>query len=472
MNHRAAGLVVAGVVLALLPAVPTSGVVAAAPSPGAAGIGDPYFPLDGNGGIDVRHYGIHDSYDFAERRLTGFTRLTVRATKDLSRFDLDLLLPVSSVTVDRRPARFGRPNAHELRITPARPLAAGTTFVVVVRYGGRPGRISWEGERNWLADDHEVVTMNQPHMAPWWFPANDHPRDRARMDIHITTPRGQRVVANGHLVGRAVHGQQVTTHWHAAEPMVPYLAFFAAGRFDVEHGVHDGLPWYVAVSRRIPGADRDRSMALMKRTPALVDWLEAELGVAYPFSNTGGVTTNLSPGFALETQTRPTYPVLGSGSVTTVVHELAHQWFGDSVAVENWRDIWLNEGAATFMEVRYEAWRGGETGEHWLSDWYAVLADDATFWRLPIDDPGPEHLFDWQVYQRGAMALQALRNRIGPDDFAVLLDQWLTRNRGGNGSTVKFRALAAEVSGEDLQGFFDAWLSSSTRPDPTAANGL
>jgi aminopeptidase N len=459
-------------VLALLPTAPTAGVVAAAPSPGAAGMGDPYFPLDGNGGIDVRHYGIHDSYDFAHRRLSGFTRLTVRATKDLSRFDLDLLLPVRSVTVGGRTARFGRPDAHELRITPARPIAAGAKFEVVVRYAGRPARISWQGESNWLADAHEVVAMNQPHMAPWWFPANDHPRDRARMDIHITTSRDQRVVANGRLVRRAVHGERVTTHWRAAEPMVPYLAFFAAGRFAVEHGVHDGLPWYVAVSRAISDADRHRSMVLMKRTPALVDWLEGELGLPYPFSTTGGVTTSLSPGFALENQTRPTYPVLDPGSVTTVVHELAHQWFGDSVAVANWRDIWLNEGAATFMEVRYTASHGGESGEHWLSDWYAVLADDPTFWRLPIDDPGPDHLFAWQVYQRGGMTFQALRNRIGPDDFAVLLDRWLTGNRGGNGSTEEFRALASEVSGEDLQGFFDAWLSSGTRPDPTAANGL
>ncbi|GAB3767609.1 aminopeptidase N [Nocardioides ginsengisegetis] len=474
--RRWAALATSALVLGLLPgAVPAvadpAPTAAEMPSPGAAGMGDPYFPLDGNGGIDVVRYEVHDTYDFTTRHLSGWTRLTVRATQALSRFDLDLLLPVQGVTVDGVPAAYAKPDLHELRVTPASPIARGDRVQVLVRYAGQPEKLGWNGEHNWLADDSEVVAMNEPHMAPWWFPANDHPRDRALMDLHITTAADKQVVANGHLVGREVHGRRATTHWRAAEPMVPYLAFFAAGHFVIRHGVHDGLPWYVAVSDRIPTSTRNASLRLMERTPGIVTWLERQLG-HYPFADTGGLTTSLNPGFALENQTRPTYPVLTSEAVTTVVHELAHQWFGDSVAVANWRDIWLNEGAATFMEARYAETHGGQSAQQWLEYWYDTLADDADFWTLQVDDPGRDHIFDWQVYQRGGMALQALRHRIGNDDYWRLLRQWVHSRAGGNGSTRQFEALAEQVSGQQLDGFFKAWLVDPTRPARTAANGL
>ena len=468
---RAAALLTASLALAAPVVAPASARVEARPSPGSAGIGDSYFPLDGNGGIDVTRYQVHDRYRFEQRRLSGWTRLTVRATQDLSRFDLDFLLPVRRVTVDGRPAEFRRVDGHELRIVPATPLLDGQGFRVRVAYDGRPGRAEYAGGSSWLANASEVVTMGEPHMAPWWFPANDHPRDRARMDLHLTVPRAKNVVANGELVSRTVHGARATTYWRAVEPMAPYLAFFAAGDFVVRKGEHEGLPWYVAVSRALPQGARTRSLRLMKRTPGIVDWLETQLG-DYPFSSTGGLTTDLDPGFALENQTRPTYPVLGRRSRSVVVHELAHQWFGDSVAVENWRDIWLNEGAATFMEVRYDETHGGESASDWLSTRYDAFGASDDFWNLDIADPGPRRLFDFSVYVRGAMALQALRQRIGEADFWVLLRSWVDENRYGNGSTPAFAALAERVSGEDLDGFFQAWLRERSRPAATPENGL
>jgi aminopeptidase N len=469
--RRAAALLTACLTLSgLSVAAPSS--AEATPAPGSPSIGDPYFPLDGNGGIDVTRYEVHDRYRFAQRRLSGWTRLSVRATQDLSRFNLDFLLPVDRVTVDGRRAAFSRARGHELRIVPATPLLDGQRFRVRVAYAGRPGRAEYAGEANWLADDTEVVTMNEPHMAPWWFPANDHPRDRARMDIHITVPRAMQVVANGRRVSRTVQGGRATTHWRAVEPMVPYLAYFAAGSFVVRHGRNDGLPWLVAVSRQIPKAARARSMRLMRRTPGVVDWLETQLG-DYPFSTTGGLTTGLGPGFALENQTRPTYPVMGAGAPDIVVHELAHQWFGDLVAVENWRDIWLNEGFATFMEVHYDATHGGRSARAWLSDLYNAYGADDDLWNLTIADPQPRRLFDEAVYVRGAMALQALRQRIDDDPvFWTLLRTWIAENRYGNGSTEEFHTLAERVSGQELDGFFEAWLRNRSRPARTADNGF
>ena len=443
-----------------------------APTAGAGGIGDPYWPLDGNGGIDVASYEIRNRYAFASQRLGGRTRVELRATADLSSFALDFLLDVSKVTVDGRPARFVKTDdGHELRITPSEPLAAGSRHTVVVTYDDRPADHSYAGERNWLANRREVVTMNEPHMAPWWFPSNDHPQDKAMVDVRIRVPNGREVVSNGELKGRRVGRTSTTWHWRADEPMAPYLAFFAAGDFTVARGVHRGLPWLVAVSQGLSQRDEEASMRLMRRTPGVIAGLEKDLG-AYPFSVVGGLTTSLDTGFALENQTRPTYPAVGSSYTSLVVHELAHQWFGDDVAVQQWRDIWLNEGFATFMEWRWSETHGGRTGAQVLDDYYDNVSEQSDFWQVVVADPGAANVFDDAVYGRGAMTLQALRNRVGDRDFWRILRSWIREQAGGNGSSEEFEALAARVSGLDLTGFFAAWLRTPAKPAPTADNGL
>lgn len=454
------------------PAGTGSGTVATVePRPGAAGIGDAYWPLDGNGGLDVLHYDVHATYDLAAGVLTGRTTLTVRATQDLSRFQLDLLLPVTSVLVDGVPADHDRPHPHELRVTPSEPLAAGRRFAVDVVYAGEPGSIAYAGERSWAAGTGEVVTMNEPHMAPWWFPANDHPTDKARFDITVTGPATHQVVANGLLVERVVEGDLATTHWRATDPMTTYLAFFALGRYDVVETTRDGLPSYVAVSRQLPPAVRRASLRSLGRTPGITAWLEQRLG-RYPFESTGGLATSLDVGFALENQTRPTYASYSATDRSTVVHELAHQWFGDSVSVRRWRDIWLNEGFATFMEAAYAEEHGGTSAQRWLRTQYRDHRSSDAFWDLDLTDPGPGRIFDTSVYVRGAMALQALRHRLGERDFWRVLRTWLRDRRHGTGSIGAFQRLAEAVSSDDLDRFLGVWLSAPRPPAPTSANGL
>ena len=221
----------------------------------------------------------------------------------------------------------------------------------------------------------------------------------------------------------------------------------------------------MAVSKRLaPSVRRDR-MELMERTPEIVSWLETRLG-DYPFGQTGGLTTSLQPGFSLENQTRPTYST-GIG-LNTVVHELAHQWFGDSVAVHGWRDIWLNEGFATFMEAAYAEAHDGQDAQKWLEQTWQAFPQEDPYWMLPIGDPGPKNIFAWAVYTRGSMTLQALRHRVGESAFWTILRTWVADREGGNGTTEEFQALAEQVSGEDLDGFFTAWLVTGERPAHTA----
>jgi aminopeptidase N len=470
LRRASAALLAAVVVAPVLVAQAASG-EQAAPA-GSSGVGDPYWPLDGNGGIDVRSYAISNRYALAKKRLRGRTTIRLVATSDLASFSLDFLLKVSKVTVDGAPAAFTRTDGgHELRITPAQPLAAGSEHTVAVAYADRPGKYAYAGERNWLASRREVVTMNEPHMAPWWFPANDHPLDKAVVDVRIRVPRGREVISNGKLRGRKVGKRSTTWHWRADEPMVPYLAFFAAGDFAIAEGRHQGLPWLVAVSERLSPGDQQASMRLMKKSPRIVAGLEKDLG-DYPFSVVGGLTTGLNPGFALENQTRPTYPAVGGSYTSLVVHELAHQWFGDDIAVQQWRDIWLNEGFATFMEWRWAETHGGRSGAATLSSYYDNVGASSEFWKVTIADPGADRVFDPAVYDRGAMALQALRNRVGDVAFWRIIRTWIREQKGGNGSTEEFEEVAGRVSGQDLGAFFTAWLRTPSKPARTADNGL
>lgn len=447
----------------------------APPATGAAGIGDPYFPLDGNGGIDVRHYDVDVRYSFPTAArpavLSGTTTLTLRATQALRRFNLDLLLGVDAVRVDGTSARFAKDGRHELQITPPQPLRAGQVVEVAVDYHGQPGALAWGGERNWLGDRSEVVTMNEPHMAPWWFPANDHPRDKATFDVAVTTAADKVVISNGEQVARtAATGGLATTRWRVQDPMTTYLAFFAAGDFEVRSGTSPaGTPVLSAISRRFAPARRAEMWRVLGRAGQVTDWLERELG-PYPFTSTGGLVTALTPGFALENQTRPTYGGWIDPSVQ--VHELAHQWFGDSVAVRRWRDIWLNEGFATYLEVRYAAAHGGRSTFRWLREMHALYAPDRGYWRLRIGNPGPENLFDGQVYSRGAMAVAALQRRIGQRDFDRVLRRWVRLHHDRSARVGDFVRLSQRVSGERLRGFYRAWLHAPRAPERTRANGL
>jgi len=423
---------------------------------------DPYFPADGNVGYDVRHYDIHDRYRFATGYLAGTTTVRLVPLEVLTTFKLDLLLRPDEVQVDGEDAAFEKAGKHELVITPATPLAAGEAVDVTVHYHGHPQQIAWDGESNWLANGSEVVTMNEPHMAAWWFPSNDHPTDKATFDIRITTPAGKDVVSNGVLVDRVVRRQTATTHWRMTDPMATYLAFFAAGDFQVERGRAHGQRYYNAVSKRLSDRARRSSMATLRNSARITAWLEDELG-DYPFATTGGVVTSLDPGFALENQSRPTY--WANPPLTIVVHELAHQWFGDSVSVARWRDIWLNEGFATYLQFRYDEAHGGRSTDRTLRLYYRYYRDDDFFWDLTLTDPGPGRIFDGAVYDRGAMALAALRNRIGKPDFRRLLRSWVSEHEGGNVTWEEFEARAEAVSGEELDPFFQAWLRDH-RPPP------
>ena len=313
--------------------------------------------------------------------------------------------------------------------------------------------------------------MNEPHMAPWWFPANDHPRDKATIDVRITVPRQHKVISNGSLVGRDLKGRLATTHWRSAEPMAPYLAFFAAGEFAVRKGSLDGRPYVAAVSRRLPASVRRASMKVMLQSAPLTAWLESQLG-PYPFSSTGGVVTTLSPGFALETQTRPVYARGRPGRAAAgrararapVVRRLGvGRPLARHLAQRGLRDVHGVPvggvgGRPLGRPVALRHLRRTPRQHRVLA-----AAD-----RRPRVRPGlRQRRLPARRHGGPGAAQQDRRGRV-LDTAAHLADG----RAGGNGAVPDFVALAESVSGQDLGAFFDTWLHSTARPAKTAANGF
>ncbi|MEV5173965.1 M1 family metallopeptidase [Streptomyces flaveolus] len=429
---------------------------------GAPGAGDPYFPLSGNGGYDVRHYDLTLRYDTSSRDLDATAVLTARATQRLTRFDLDLAgLKVTAVTVDRAKAAFRRAG-QELVVTPRHALRAGQEFRVTVAYHGTPKPVTDpDGSADgWIPTDDGAFVAGEPQGAMTWFPANAHPKDKASYDFTITVPEGRTAVANGVLLGqRTAHGR-TTFRWRETQPMAAYLATATIGRFQVQrYTTRDGVQVYNAVDAREASA----AAPVLRKLPSVLEW-ESKLFGPYPFRAAGAIVDHAPDvGYALETQTRPVYD--SAPDLDTLVHESAHQWFGDSVTLTAWKDIWLNEGFATYAEWLYDESHGGRSAQQAFDSLYARPASDE-LWDYPPGDPGGgENIFGTPVYARGAMALHELRRAVGDRDFFRILRAWATGHRGGHGTTAQFAELAEKTSGKRLDGLFHTWLYTRGKPD-------
>ncbi len=438
---------------------------------GADGIGDPYYPLDGNGGYDVGSYGLELRFDPDSDVLSGTATVVATATATLSSFNLDLLgFEISSVTVDGEAAQTAR-DGGELTVTPAGSLAEGAEFTTVVAYEGVPEELDdGLGLAGFLQTADGSLAVGQPDVAASWFPVNDHPADAASVEVSITVPEGLEGISNGELVDSSTEDGWTTWQWSAPDPMAPYLVMLAVGEFEIDEYEEDGIRYWDAIDPALAdepaqGTESiaDIASASLARQPEAIAVLSEWFG-PYPFDVAGGVVDDVPElGFALENQTRPVYsPAFfsdtGSGEVV-VVHELAHQWAGDSVRLAGWQHIWLNEGFATYAEWLWAEHEGTSTPQEEF-DRLARRPAGSSFWRTAIGDPGPDSddLFSEAVYVRGAMTVHALRMAVGEEAFAEIVLEWFTSEAGRAVTTDDFVALAEEVSGEELDDLFAEWL--------------
>jgi aminopeptidase N len=363
--------------------------------------------------------------------------------------------------VDGAPAEQKR-ESNELVVTPAAGLPEDATFTTVVTYAGVPQPITSPelGTGGWLSTPTGAVALGQPESASSWFPVNDHPSDKATFALEMTVPSGISALSNGVPGEKTEKDGWTTWRWAESEPMASYLSTVVIGDFRVTTGTHQGKPLVTAVDNSLPrNGNADRAMA---RTGEIADFLSTVFG-PYPFDAYGGiVVADNRIRYALETQSRPVY---GDAFFTqqvsdwVVAHELAHQWFGDSVSLAAWKDIWINEGFATYAEWLWNEHDGGPSVQSAFDQEYA-----ATNWADPAYDPGIGELFGGAVYNRGGLTVHALRREVGDDAFFKILQTWTSEKRNANATTEDFIALAERVSGKPLREFLMSWLTSPTAP--------
>jgi aminopeptidase N len=474
---RRATLVFAVVLVAALAWGPAPGVAADGPYlPGADGVGDPYYPKYGNGGYDVQHYDLQVRYRPQTDYLWGIATIDANATQGLSSFNLDFVgLAIRSVKVGGATATWSR-TEHELTIVPGTPIDDGSSFTTEIRYDGVPitafDPFAPDLQIGFMHTPDGAVVLGEPEVAAFWYPANDHPTDRASFTFHVTVPDKYDVVANGLPAGSTSIDGWRTDVWEASDPMAPYLATIDVGNWIVDEYVTErGLPVIDAVA---PGMHKPAAKVL-DREEEIIAFLEDAFG-PYPFETAGAIVDDYKGlEFAMEMQTRPVYGssmfkwgwVQGWGPYL-VAHELAHMWFGDLVAVNQWKDIWLNEGFASYAEWLWSDHVGEGTPQQILESTYADIPADDPFWDVVIGDPGAADMFHGAIYVRGAMTVQALRNEVGDADFWTIVDEWLDMNAWATGSTDEFMGLAESVSGEDLDAFFQTWLFAPEKPPASA----
>jgi aminopeptidase N len=431
---------------------------------GSAGTSaDVYLPGHGNSGYRTTHYDLQLDYRTAPPRLAGRAKISAVADQRLAAFSLDLgPFRIEQVQVDGAPARYSH-DAGKLRVRPAIAVAAGAAFTVEVRYLGRPRPVpSHWGELGWEQLDDGALVASQPIGAPSWFPCNDHPADKATYRIAVTTAARYTVVANGSLRARRP-GPAGTTTWvyEQPAPMSTYLATVQIGRYR-QLGLGDGpIPQRAAVpSRLLVPFGRD-----FARQPDMMTAFERLFG-PYPFTEYGVVVVGEPLDVPVEAHG---LSIFGANHVDghrtyerLIAHELAHQWFGNSLTVASWRHIWLNEGFAKYAEWLWSEVAGGDPARvHAARSWagLARLSQD-----VRIADPGVRRMFDDRVYQRGALTLHALRTVVGDGPFFALVRDWAETYRHGTVTTDDFVALAARHSEHPLDALFQAWLHEPRLP--------
>lgn len=438
------------------------------PTAGSPGIGDPYYPTLGNGGYDVKKYTIVLDVDPKSNTLVNAkTTIEANATERLASFNLDFQgLTVDSVSVNNSAATFIRQDT-EMTITPNEPLDLNSTFVVEVNYHGVPTAVMSQAIPvlvGWFhSKDGTINVLTEPDGASTWFPNNNHPRDKAIYRFEVTVPQPWIVAATGSLVETRQNGDKTTFITEMDKPMATYLAAINIGQYEeVKQSGPNGVSIRSYFPTDYPESLRDNFNVL----PAAIEFFDSMFG-PYPFKEYGVVIANSenvgcdSGGTADETQSLSIHcPNMSMADENVIVHELAHQWFGDSVSLENWQDIWLKEGFATYAEWLWESKNDPVKLEDIAKYNERYFFDND----LSVAAPSLVNLYTDDAYTGGALILQALRLQVGDETFINILKSYIEKYSGGNASTDDFISTAQEISGQDLQTFFDQWLFSKRVP--------
>ena len=422
-----------------------------------------YVPGAPNTGYGVDSYDLDLRYRVATNRLEGTAVIVATSTRALPKLTLDLSrLQVSKVKLKgSRNPRFTQ-TANKLTVSPLAPIPAGAAFELTIDYAGAPApRPSPWGPVGWEELEDGVLVAAQPTGAPSWFPCNDDVADKASYSIRVATEQAYTVVCNGMLAEHKIIAGRGHWHYVQKEPTATYLATLQLGRYSLAPVMFGSVPGVLAY----PPALKDRVLADFAPVSAMVTTFEGLFG-PYPFGSYTVVVTADDLEIPLESQALATFGANHAdgqgGTERLVAHELAHQWFGNSVGLAEWKHIWLNEGFACYSEWLWSESKGGPTADTLARQHRRHLVSQPT--DLVLGDPGRDLMFDDRVYKRGALTLHALRHTIGDAQFFALLKAWTANHRFGLATTDDFRRLAQTFSERDLDALFESWLFGAAVP--------
>ncbi|SDC35535.1 M1 family metallopeptidase [Nocardioides lianchengensis] len=424
---------------------------------------DPLYPEVGDPGVDALHYDLTLDWDPATSVLTGEEVLTFRATATAERFQLDLGEPleVGDVLLDGEPVEVEHDGKDLVVLAP---VEEDARHELTLSYAGTPTPAPAPTQRSdfsttgWtITDDGETWTMQEPFGAYTWYAVNDQPSDKALYDFTITVPSPWSGVANGELLSRTDADGVTETRWHLAEPAASYLVTVATGDFTMtEDESASGVP----ITYWTP-SDEPEYIEKLQETPAGLAWLEERLG-PYPFDTLGIVIVDSESG--METQTMIT---LGDTEYATspavLVHEMAHHWYGDQVTPRDWRDVWMNEGMAMYLQGAWEADDAGVPVTDVMDEW-APYEEDFRAESGPPADFDPDQFGASNIYYGPALMWQEVRERIGEERFWSMVRAWPAARDNLSTGREDYLAWVEEETGEELTDLFDAWLLGETTP--------
>jgi aminopeptidase len=423
---------------------------------------DPYLPQNGNRGFKVSRYDLELEYRVSANRLSGKATVSAVTVAPLQKFSLDFgpALSASKVTVNgSRVSKYAHRDG-KLTVSLSKPLATGAPFVVVVAYNGNPQPIRglW-GQVGWEELTEGSLVASQPNGAASWFPCDDHPSSKASYRISITTDSPYFALANGTLVRKQTKSSRTTWVYDQPEPMASYLATIQIGPYEKHTVQSDSVPISAVLPSRLTASyahDFGRQAEMMD--------VFVRLYGPYPFADYTVVVTDDDLEIPIEAQGLSIFGANHCDGTRRyerlVAHELAHQWFGNSVTIGRWRDIWLHEGFACYSEWIWSENSGGPSAHSRATRAHSAQA------ALPMDivlsDPGPEAMFDDRIYKRGALALHALRRTVGDEKFFALIQEWTDKFRYSTVVTADFTDLASRYG--TTPAFWDPWLNGKQLP--------
>lgn len=429
------------------------------PQPGEASIGDPYAPEMGNTGYDVISYTLDLILDPGQAALTAEVRMEIEIMYPaLSRLSLDFAgFEITSLQVNGQAADFERTD-QKLWIELPDPAYAGEVIPVRIAYSGEPlvepsPYVPFISHLGLYFPGRSIFTLSEPNGAHYWYPCNDHPKDKATFRIRMSVPPEYTAVSIGSLLETGENSDGTRYYlWDHPTPTATYLTMLAVGNYErIENQTPNGVPLRHYIFPDL----KDEFLFATANIGEALDWI-SELYGPYPFEAFGYTTTRLVS-LASETQTMVILPETGLNE-ETVIHELAHMWFGDWVSLDSWADMWLKEGAAIYTYLLWQTRQDPAALDYFMQERTAQLQAESS--GFVLGNLPKSQLLGTDTYWKGAALLHALRNEIGDDAFFNGMRQFLVRFGGQSASRQEFFGLMEEISGQELDDFFDLWLSN------------